>query len=181
MFTHISSHGSATSLLRHLSYRLTLGFALVAVLWAPIGAQAQTPLPKGRITDQAVVLSVQDYRRLAQLLATYERETSHQIAVLTVPSLSGESIEAFSLRVAKSWGMGRKGVNNGILVVLAPQERKVRIQLGLGFERYITNARAEEIIRTQMLPPFRQRKYAEGLEHGLTELMAEGRNFVVSK
>jgi uncharacterized protein len=144
-------------------------------------AQSQTPPPVGSVVDQAAVLSPQERVSLDQLLAGYERETTHQIAVLTVSSLSGEPIERFSLRVANSWGLGRKGVDNGILIVLAPEEHKVRIELGRGFERYISNPRADEIIRSQMLPSFRQQEYFKGLERGIQQLMVDGRAFVAPR
>jgi uncharacterized protein len=155
--------------------------ALLGALWLPLAAQTQTPEPTGRVTDLAAVLSAEDNLLLVQMLAGYERETTHQIAILTVPSLSGESIEVFSLRAAKAWALGRKGVSNGILIVLAPTEHRVRIELGRGFERYISNTQAGEIIQTQMLPAFRENEYSKGLERGLQELMKQGRALVVPK
>ena len=123
-------------------------------------------------------MSVEENRHLTRILATYERETTHQIAVLTVASLSGESIEIFARRVANAWGLGRKGIDNGILVVLVPEERNVRIELGYGFERYISNPQASEIIQSRMIPEFRNKEYAKGLERGIQELMRQGRAFV---
>jgi len=113
-------------------------------------------------------------------LANYERETSHQIGVLLIPTLSGESIESFSLRVANSWKLGQKGLDNGILVTLAMEERAVRIELGLGMERFISNAAAQSIIKNSMVPAFRRGDYAGGLHAGLEQLMSEGRRFVVT-
>ena len=164
---------------------LRQGLSVVLVLlgawgYSPV-TRSQTPEPAGRVTDQAAVLSAKDNQHLSQMLAGYERETTHQLAVLTVSSLSGESIEAFSLRVAKSWALGRKGVDNGILIVLAPTERKVRIELGRGFERYISNSRAEEIVGSQMLPAFRHQEYSKGLQRGIQQLMTEGRALVAPK
>jgi uncharacterized protein len=145
------------------------------------GAEYQ-PIPKleQRVTDVAKVLSVADKARLVAMLVRYERETFHQIAVLTVPTLSGESIEGFSLRVANAWGLGRKGVDNGILITLAMSERKVRIEIGLGMEKYISDATAQAIIANTMIPAFRRGDYAGGLEAGLERLMKEGRKFVVA-
>jgi uncharacterized protein len=114
------------------------------------------------------------------MLAVYEVETSHQFAVLTVPSLDGEPIESFSLRVANEWGLGQKGVDNGILITLAMRERSARIELGKGFVRYISDAKAKEIMDDSMIPAFAKGQFAEGIEGGLTRLMEEGRKFVVS-
>lgn len=166
-----------------MRYMLRLVGSVVAVTLLVVAthcaaAEPQTPRLAGRITDLAGILSSQESASLDRLLADYERETTHQLAVLTVPTLSGESIEAFSLRVTNAWGLGRKDVDNGILVVVAPVERKVRIELGLGFERYITNAQAGEIIRVQMAPRFRENEFAKGLDQGLRELMRQGRAFV---
>lgn len=138
-----------------------------------------TPPLEGRITDLANLLSVIDRDRLTHMLASYEEETSHQLAVLVIPTLSGESIESYSLRVAKAWGLGQKDLNNGILITLAMKEKKVRIELGLGMEKYITNATVQAIISNAMVPAFRKGDYAGGLQAGLEQVMKEGRRFVV--
>lgn len=138
-----------------------------------------TPRLEGRVTDLANVLSPQQRERFTTLLSRYEKETSHQIAVLTVPSLSGETIESFSLRTSNAWGLGQRGVDNGILVVLAMAEHRVRIEVGYGFERHISNDRAKEIIQTLMVPAFRKADYGSGLEAGLHALMVDGRRFIV--
>lgn len=140
-----------------------------------------TPRLEGRVTDLADVLSPQQRERLATILASYEKETSHQIAVLIVPTLSGESIESFSLRVSNAWGIGHRGIDNGILIALAMKERRVRIALGYGFERHISDDRAKEIIDTLMVPAFRKRDYAGGLEAGINALIVDGRRFVVNR
>jgi uncharacterized membrane protein YgcG len=138
------------------------------------------PVPQltGRINDTVNLLSIADQGRLSDLLKVYEQETGHQIAVLIVPTLAGEAIESFCLRTAKVWRLGRKGIDDGILVCLAPDDRQVRIELGSGINRYISTEDAKEIIDTEMTPFFRVRKFAEGLERGLEKLMEGGRRFV---
>lgn len=158
-------------------HHFSIALLVLSTFWLPLHARAQVPLPEGAVTDLAGVLSPHDRKRLTEVLSSYERETSHQLAVLTVASLSGEPIENFSLRIARAWGLGRKGVDNGILVVLALQERKVRVELGRGFERFISNAQAQQIVNS-MFPAFRRGAYAEGLESGIRQLMQEGRAFV---
>lgn len=160
-------------------------FALAAALFlfAPFsGAADGQPVPRleGRVTDVARVLSEADRERISDLLARYERETSHQIGVLLIPTVSGEKIESFSLRVANSWKLGQKGLDNGILVTMAMKERAVRIELGVGMERFISNATAQSIINNSMVPAFRKGDYAGGLQAGLEQLMREGRRFVVT-
>jgi uncharacterized protein len=165
-----------------LTIHRELAFAVALLLFAPFSAAADRqsiPRLEGRVTDVAKVLSEADRDRLSSLLARYERETSHQIAVLTIPSLLGESIESFSLRVANSWSIGHKDFNDGILITLAMKERRIRIELGLGMEKFITNATAQSIIETSMVPAFRNNDYAGGLESGLKQLMKEARKFVI--
>jgi uncharacterized protein len=157
--------------------KVTLVLSLCA--FAHAADYISVPTLQGRVTDLANVLSIQDRERLSKMLAAYEQETQHQLAVLIVPTLSGEAIESFSLRVANTWKLGHKGVNNGILVTLAISDRKTRIELGLGMEPYISNATAASIISRSMIPAFRRGDYAEGLDAGLIELMKEGRKFVV--
>lgn len=139
----------------------------------------RTPVPalKGRVNDTADVLQPSDRDRLSGLLADYERETGHQVAVLTVPTLGDESIESFCLRAANSWHLGRKGIDDGMLVCLAMKERQVRIELGLGTARHISNTDAKEIIAVDMTPSFAVGDFARGLELGLKRLMEEGRRF----
>jgi uncharacterized protein len=163
------------------SWRFVPAVALFLCSFLVIAAGSQwTPRLQGRVTDVANVLAVADRDRLTKMLARYEKETSHQLAVLIIPTLSGESIESFSLRVANAWSLGQKGLDNGILVTLAMKERSVRIELGLGMEKYITNTTAQSIVSNSMVPAFRKGDYAGGLQAGLEQLMKEGRQFVVT-
>jgi uncharacterized protein len=156
--------------------------SLLALCIGSFALSQPLSVPKlgGRVNDTAGVLSSADRQRLSDRLARYERETSHQVAILTVPTLAGESIETFSRRVANTWGLGRKGIDNGILLVLATGDRRVRIELGLGFEKYIRDQDAESIIAESMVPKFRKGDYAGGLQAGLEPLMSKARAFVVT-
>jgi uncharacterized protein len=116
---------------------------------------------------------VNEFERIAQMLSAHESETSHQLAVLTVPSLDGDSIESFSIRVANQWRLGKKDVDNGILVILAMHERAIRIELGKGFEAHISDAKAAEIMNESMIPKFATGAFARGLEAGLSRLIEE--------
>jgi uncharacterized protein len=158
--------------------------AVFASLWLLTGAtgdvidSGKIPLPmlKGRVNDTASVLSKEDQERLSNLLRDYEKETKHQIVVLIVPTLGDETIESFCLRTLNKWGLGRKGIDDGILVCMAMKERRVRVELGLGMERYISNAEAKAIIDKDMTPSFAKGDFAGGLELGLKRLMV-GRRF----
>ena len=153
----------------------------VAEVQAPVAPEASPMVrtPPSLVVDEASLMTESARLELAQRLDAYSRETSHQIGVRTVESLNGESIEDFSLREAKLAGLGVKGLDNGILVVIASKDRRVRIELGTGFEKYISNARAKEIVDKEMLPAFREGNYAEGLSRGIDELTIEGRAFEV--
>ena len=139
----------------------------------------KTPVPTltGRVNDTAGILQPTERDRISTLLADYERETGHQVAVLIVAALADESIESFCLRAANTWHLGRKGIDDGILVCLAMKEKRVRIDLGLGMARYISNADAKEIIEVDMTPSFAVGDFERGLERGLTRLLEEGRRF----
>jgi uncharacterized protein len=149
--------------------------AVITCLWLLTGAggdvinsgKMPVPMLKNRVNDTANVLSIEDVGRISDLLRNYEKETKHQIAVLIVPTLGDETIERFCLRTSNKWGLGRKGIDDGILVCLAMKERWARIELGIGMNRYISNAEAKEIIDVEMTPAFLKKDFAGGLERGL--------------
>jgi uncharacterized protein len=147
----------------------------------PPVADARPPVPQaGWVVDTAHVLTDSERQRLSTMLADYHQETHHQIVVLTIPTLSGESIESYSMRVVEAWRPGYKGVNNGILVTLALKEHRVRIELGTGMEHYISDVRAKHIIDETMSPAFANREFFRGLEAGLQQLMGDARAFIVT-
>ena len=137
------------------------------------------PALGGRVTDLAQLLMPEQRSALEAQLRAYEVETTHQIAVLTIPSLGGQTIEAFSLTTAREWRLGRAGYDNGILVTLAPAERGVRIELGRGLQRFVSNDDVRAIIDEAMLPSVRSGAYADGLQQGLGRLMEVARRYVV--
>lgn len=157
-----------------------IALALTWVGWANTAYAQSVPPLIDRVTDTAGVLTSAERKRLSKLLADYEDETHHQLAVLTIATLSGEPLETYSRTVANTWGLGYRGVDNGILIVLAMKEHKVRIELGKGMERYISDAQAKAIIDDTMTSAFARGDFAGGLEQGLKRLMADARRFVVN-
>jgi uncharacterized protein len=148
---------------------------------APVTAPNQSAYGiVGRVSDHAGVLAPDQARALETLLADYERETSHQLAVVIVPHLSGEDIAAFSLRTANAFGLGGRDADDGMLVTVAIRERKIRVELGRGFEPHIADEDVEKIIRTRIAPELAKGHFARGLEQGLQDLMQRGRSLVVS-
>jgi uncharacterized protein len=137
------------------------------------------PALRARVNDLAGVLDAATAARLESRLADFERETSHQIAVLTVPSLEGEAIEPFALRVAEAWQLGQAGADNGILVVVAPQDRRARIEVGYGLEGVVPDAIAKRVLEDVMFSHFRSGDFAGGVEAGVDALMQAARGEVV--
>jgi uncharacterized protein len=127
------------------------------------------------VNDLADVLPPERERRLEERLAAFERETSHQIVLLTVPSLEGEPIERFSIRLAEAWRIGHAGLDNGIIVIVAPEDREARIEVGYGLEGVVPDAIASRVLRERMFPRFREGRMADGIEAGIEALMSAAR------
>ena len=128
---------------------------------------ADVPYLSGRITDNAEILSAGTKQRLNALLKAHEMETGNQIAVLTVNSLEGESVEEYAHTVFNAWKLGQKGQDNGVLVLVAPSERRMRIEVGYGLEGTLTDVVASRIIRNVMTPRFKDGDFDAGIEAGV--------------
>jgi len=137
-------------------------------------AVADAPLPAltGRVVDDANIIDPQTRAALDEKLAAFEAKSSDQVVVVTVPSLGGEDIESYSNRLFRSWGLGQKKENNGVLLVVAPNDRKVRIEVGYGLEGSLTDALSSVIIRAAIIPAFRQGDYAGGISKGVDGILA---------
>jgi uncharacterized protein len=120
----------------------------------------------GRIVDTARLLPPDLAASLSQELAAHEQRTGNQVVILTIPSLQGEPLEEFSHRVATTWKLGQKGTDNGVLLLVAPQDRRLRIEVGYGLEGVLTDAVTSRIIRHEMVPHFRAGNYAAGIAAG---------------
>jgi uncharacterized protein len=118
----------------------------------------------GRVNDRANLLSAGERARLERTLADFEARTTTQIAVLTVPSLEGDEIGSFGLRVAEAWKTGQKGKDNGAILIVAAGDRKVRIEVGYGLEGALTDVESSRIIRGVIAPAFRRGDYGGGIE-----------------
>lgn len=166
---------------RHCAGRLTVRWAwlvtlLVTLLGSLLGASpaAARPVPGlagRRVVDEAGVLGATAARALEQRLAAYEARTGRQLAVLTVDSLQGDPLEDFSIRVVEAWALGRRGHDDGLLVVLAVQEQRVRIEVGYGLEGVVTDRVAARIIRDVMRPPLRQGRPGAAVSAGVEALI----------
>jgi uncharacterized protein len=153
---------------------MSLRPALIAamLLVAVIAVASNVPYLTGRVTDNAEILSEAGRRSLTERLKAHEDRTTNQIAVLTIPSLEGESIEDFADAVFKAWKLGQKGKDNGILVIVAPNDRRMRIEVGYGLEGILPDSAAGSIIRNVMTPRFKAGDYSGGIEAGVNAVIS---------
>jgi uncharacterized protein len=129
------------------------------------------PALTGRVVDQAHLLSPSTEQSLEQQLADFETQTTDQIVVVTINSLEGTSIEDYGYQLGRAWGIGQKDKNNGVLLIVAPKERKVRIEVGYGLEGTLTDAASEQIIQNVILPDFRVGHMEQGVIDGTSAIL----------
>ena len=149
----------------------TVSFVLAGVLslasaFTSLSFALDVPPLTGRVVDLAQVLPAHVAASLTHDLEAHESKTSNQVAVLILPSLEGESLESFSHRVATTWKLGQKGTENGVLLLLALRERKVRIEVGYGLEGTLTDLRSAHIIRQEIVPRLRSGDLPGGIAAG---------------
>ena len=146
----------------------------VLLLAAGFGAAADgiPALGGSPVVDTAQVLSAREREELNAFLTATSEQTGVQVAVLTVPTLNGKSIEDFGIAAAESWGLGQKGADNGVLLTVAMQEREVRIDVGYGLEGTLTDTTCGLIIRQSIIPAFRAGDYAAGIKAALEQIVA---------
>ena len=133
---------------------------------APAAALDVPPLT-GRVVDAAHLLPEPVAKTLSDDLAAHEARTGNQVAVLTLSSLEGEPLEDFSHRVATTWKLGQKGTDNGVLILVVPGDRKVRIEVGYGLEGALTDVKSSRIIREEMVSRFRAGDFPGGISAGV--------------
>lgn len=148
-------------------------FTFIVFLFISGFAFAQKPVPElwgTRVHDDAHVLKPETIEALEAQLKAYEDSTSNQIAILTVSSLDGETIEEYSLRVAEKWKLGQEDKDNGVLLLIAVDDHKMRIEVGHGLEGVLTDALSSRIIRNEMVPAFRRADFDEGVTAAITAI-----------
>jgi uncharacterized protein len=158
----------------HSKVRLTLWFAVAAsvlLCFAQSVWALDVPQLKGRVNDYADMLSPSAVNRLEAVLAELERQDGTQIVVLTIPSLQGDSLEDFSIRTAEKWGIGQKGNDNGALLLIAKNDRKIRIEVGYGLEDRLTDLMSGRIIRNIITPQFKMGHFDQGVFDGVTAMI----------
>ncbi|WP_110717586.1 TPM domain-containing protein [Salinicola acroporae] len=150
---------------------LTLGLWLLAFA---LLAQAAPDFPEltGRVVDNADLLDASTRDRLTDMLAAHEEATGEQLVVVTLPNLQGEAIEDYGYQLGRHWGIGQEGEDNGALLIVAVDERAVRIEVGYGLEGRLTDARSSAIINQTITPAFRKGDYAGGITGGVQAMIA---------
>jgi uncharacterized protein len=134
----------------------------------PIRAQA-TPPPTGYVSDYAHVIDEGSKQRIEQLCRELESKTAAQLAFVTIPSLNGEPVEDYAVKLFEKWGIGKKEKSNGLLLLVAVQDRRSRIEVGYGLEGVITDGYSGEVLR-QLRPYFRANDYGPGLYEAAQQL-----------
>ena len=145
-----------------------LWLLLCAIVALPALAQSEPAFPplSGRVVDAAKILSPEQVQQLTQLSADAEKASTRQLVVATIPDLQGYAIEDYGYRLGRAWDIGQKDANNGIILIVAPKERKVRIEVGYGLEPIMTDALASVIINQTILPRFRDGDMGGGIVAG---------------
>lgn len=153
--------------------RVTVAW-LIALLclatWAPARADPTFPALTGRIVDEAGLIKPEDIAALTDELAALEQKSTDQVAVVTLKSLQGYPIEDYGYRLGRKWGIGQKDKDNGVLLIVAPNERKVRIEVGRRLEPVLTDAMSKLIIENAILPEFRKGDFSAGIRAGVRDI-----------
>lgn len=148
-----------------------LALLLLTFAWlSPASAQTFPPLT-GQVVDNAHLLSPEQTADLTAKLAALQQKTAHQMVVVTVPDLQGYEIEDYGYRLGRAWAIGQKKIDDGLLLIIAPKERKVRIEVGYGLEPIVTDALSSVIIQNQIVPAFRKGDMAGGIMAGSNALI----------
>jgi uncharacterized protein len=151
--------------------------AFVSLLLAVVPARAADPtfpeLNGRRVVDEAHILSAADRASLTDEMAALEARNTDQVVVVTVPSLQGVEIEDYGYKLGRRWQIGQKGLNNGLLLIVAPAERKVRIEVGYGLEDVMTDAMSSHILQEDVLPRFRRNDYPGGISEGVSDIIEQ--------
>ena len=149
---------------------LLVALLAVAAAWSPLAAAPKFPALTGRVVDDANLLSAADRSELTQELAALEAKSTDQLVVYTTRSLQGYPIEEFGYLLGRFWQIGQKDKNNGVLLIVAPNERKIRIEVGRGLEPQLTDLMTKLIIENAILPAFRRGDFAAGIKAGVHDI-----------
>lgn len=151
--------------------KLMVALILAATLFVVPALSLEPPQWSGPVQDLAQVMTAQQRQELTEYLTTVNDQTGIQMAVLTIPSLEGDSIEDFSFRTASAWKLGQEKEDNGALLVVSEGDRELRIEVGYGLEGLLTDAKSGLIIRNVITPHFRNGDYGTGIVEGIRNMV----------
>lgn len=150
---------------------IALVVALLVLVGVPAYADAPVPALTARVTDETATLTSEQKATLEQSLKDFEAQKGAQIAVLIVPTTAPETIEQYSIRVVEQWKLGRKNVDDGVLLIVAKNDRTLRIEVGYGLEGALTDVTSNRIINETIVPRFRQGDFYGGISAGVDSIM----------
>src|SRR5690554_6419445 len=164
-----SRHSLPYAFIRHV-------VVILALIILPISAALAQSAPEfpeltGRVVDKAELLSPATESRIAQMLEAHEQSTTEQVVVVTVPDLQGYGIEDYGYQLGRHWGIGQQGEDNGALLIVAKQERRIRIEVGYGLEGRLTDAASATIINQIITPAFKQGQFEQGIASGAAAMV----------
>jgi uncharacterized protein len=150
-----------------------LSFALIFLLTISAANAADIRFPEltGRVVDNAHIIDANVAQQIDSQIAAHEQKTSDQIVVVTIPDLNDVAIEDYGYRLGRAWGIGQKGKNNGVLLIVAPKEHRVRIEVGYGLEGVLTDAASSVIINRIITPAFKHGDFSGGIQQGVTAII----------
>ncbi len=148
--------------------RLFYILMLMILTIIPVSALENLDFKAKFISDNAKVITESDYEQINNIIDELQKKTTADIAVVTLKSLQGKSIEETAVEIGRKYKVGAKGSNNGVVILVAPNERKARIEVGMGLESEITNDKADTIMNTDMLPYFSKGDYSKGIYRGVS-------------
>ena len=151
---------------------------LLSLVFLNSSVFGEVPVFKNYVNDLAEIVSPSTEKNLNQKLAAFEKQTGNQLAVLTIPSLEGENLEAYANTVFNEWKIGQKTHNNGVLLLIAKGDRKLRIEVGYGLEHLLTDGEAGRIIRKVITPQFKQGDFDLGITQGIQSIQDEVQGYV---
>jgi uncharacterized protein len=154
----------------HSFYLRVIALAFCFLIAAPAFAAPTFPALTGRVVDSANVLSEQTRADLTQKLEALETQTTRQLVVVTLPSLQGYDIADYGYQLGRAWGIGQKGKDNGVLLIVVPSDHKVRIEVGRRLEPILTDALSSIIINHAIVPEFRKGDFAAGIKAGVRDI-----------
>jgi uncharacterized protein len=155
------------------SFALSLSFSALLLMAALPARALDVPELRGYVNDYANLLSAAEQAALDSQLAAYEQSSGHQFALLTVPSLGGEDIAEFGIHVAEKWKLGKKKADDGLVLIIAVNDHKMRIEVGYGLEGVIPDVVAARLIREVVAPAFRAGAFASGIRDAFVALMRQ--------